>query len=247
MSRVVRRQFATLVAYRATSGGIAPRGKPRSSSSQCSTLSSCLNTSTLLSSRHHVSSSGGSTSSRLSSFHSHSSTSRRVLRLSGVGRRHSFLPEGPNGVVVRVEKRWLRNHPPSTEDVTYRGVAMMSRPARLPRHRRSAQFPSAVYISPSPGARHLRACPVREVVTVTWDAHPWDPVEGVLRATSVLKLAATRRALELSGKWWTQVEDKTSVDAPDLAGRTPGGGEGAVVGVAVASSGSPVSVYVTLE
>ncbi|MQL70113.1 hypothetical protein Taro_002411 [Colocasia esculenta] len=43
----------------------------------------------------------------------------------------------------------------------------------------------------SPGARHLRACPVREVVTVTWDPRPREPVEGVLRATSVLELAAT--------------------------------------------------------
>ncbi|MQL68932.1 hypothetical protein Taro_001203 [Colocasia esculenta] len=35
-------------------------------------------------------------------------------------------------------KRWFRN-PPSTKDATYRGVAMMSRPARPPRHRRGAQ------------------------------------------------------------------------------------------------------------
>ncbi|MQL97460.1 hypothetical protein Taro_030150 [Colocasia esculenta] len=46
------------------------------------------------------------------------------------------------------------------------------------------------HTSHSPGARHLRACPVREVVTVTWDPRPREPVEGVLRATSVLKLAA---------------------------------------------------------
>ncbi|MQM03086.1 hypothetical protein Taro_035860 [Colocasia esculenta] len=79
---------------------------------------------------------------------------------------------------------------------------MMSRPERPPRHRRGAQFPSAVYTSPSPGARHLRACPVREVVTVTRDPHPREPVEGVLRATSVLELAATRHTLELRGKQW---------------------------------------------
>ncbi|MQM13870.1 hypothetical protein Taro_046791 [Colocasia esculenta] len=45
LSRAVRRQFATLVAYRATSGGIAPWGKPRNSIIQCSTLSSRLSTS----------------------------------------------------------------------------------------------------------------------------------------------------------------------------------------------------------
>ncbi|MQL96120.1 hypothetical protein Taro_028794 [Colocasia esculenta] len=56
--------------------------------------------------------------------------------------------------------------------------------------------------SRSPGARHLRACPVREVVTVTWDPRPREPVEGVLQATSVLELAATRRTLELRGKRW---------------------------------------------
>jgi len=58
------------------------------------------------------------------------------------------------------------------------------------------------HTSRSPGARHLRACPVREVVTVTWDPRPREPVEGVLRATSVLELAATRRTLELRGKRW---------------------------------------------
>ncbi|MQL91696.1 hypothetical protein Taro_024314 [Colocasia esculenta] len=43
---------------------------------------------------------------------------------------------------------------------------------------------------------------MREVVTFTWDPRPREPVEGVLRATSVLELAATRRTLELRGKWW---------------------------------------------
>ncbi|MQL75172.1 hypothetical protein Taro_007544 [Colocasia esculenta] len=41
-----------------------------------------------------------------------------------------------------------------------------------------------------------------EVVTVAWDPRPREPVEGVLRATSVLELAATRRTPELRGKWW---------------------------------------------
>ncbi|MQL67802.1 hypothetical protein Taro_000076 [Colocasia esculenta] len=49
----------------------------------------------------------------------------------------------------------------------------------------------------------MRACPVREVVTVTWDPHPREPVEGVLYATSVLELAATRQTLELRGKRWS--------------------------------------------
>ncbi|MQL81032.1 hypothetical protein Taro_013494 [Colocasia esculenta] len=78
LSRAVRRKFATPVAYRATSGGIAPWGKPRSSSSQFSTLSNRLSTSTLLSSRHRICSRGGSTSSKLSSFRSRSSTSLEV-------------------------------------------------------------------------------------------------------------------------------------------------------------------------
>ncbi|MQM22811.1 hypothetical protein Taro_055869, partial [Colocasia esculenta] len=41
-----------------------------------------------------------------------------------------------------------------------------------------------------------------EVVTVAWDPRPREPVEGVLRATSVLELAATRRTPELRGKRW---------------------------------------------
>ncbi|MQL73621.1 hypothetical protein Taro_005958 [Colocasia esculenta] len=58
------------------------------------------------------------------------------------------------------------------------------------------------HTSRSPGARHFRACSVREVVTVTWDPRPREPVEGVLRATSVLELAATWRTPELRGKRW---------------------------------------------
>ncbi|MQM17045.1 hypothetical protein Taro_050014 [Colocasia esculenta] len=56
------------------------------------------------------------------------------------------------------------------------------------------------HTSRSPGARHLRACLVREVVTVTWDPHPREPVEGALRATSVLKLAATWADSRAEGK-----------------------------------------------
>ncbi|MQL77588.1 hypothetical protein Taro_010000 [Colocasia esculenta] len=43
------------------------------------------------------------------------------------------------------------------------------------------------YTSRSLGARHLRACPVREVVTIAWDPHPRAPVEGVLWAEGVLE------------------------------------------------------------
>ncbi|MQL81552.1 hypothetical protein Taro_014012 [Colocasia esculenta] len=163
-----------------------------------------------------------------------------VLGLSGVGRRRSFLREGPNGVVLHVES------------------------------------PSTVYTSPSPSARHLRACPVREVVTVAWDPHPREPVEGVLQDTSALELAATRRTLELRGKRWLGqwrpcgghdeqsygVSDRVYflyrascsfasalpfVDFSVAVGHALGGGDGAVVGVPVASSGSPFSVYVTLR
>ncbi|MQM07420.1 hypothetical protein Taro_040259 [Colocasia esculenta] len=52
--------------------------------------------------------------------------------------------------------------------------------------------------SRSPGARHLNACPVREVVTVAWDPRPHAPVEGVLRVAGVLEL----RTLEWRGKRW---------------------------------------------
>ncbi|MQL75811.1 hypothetical protein Taro_008168, partial [Colocasia esculenta] len=101
-------------------------------------------------------------------------------------------------------------------------VTMVSRPARPPRHHHdalrrrdmvatalgvatfssthgtSASFLVRSYTSRSPGAWHLRACPVREVVTVAWDPHPRAPVEGVLRAASVLE----SRNLEQRGKRW---------------------------------------------
>ena len=64
----------------------------------------------------------------------------------------------------------------------------------------SASFLVWSYTSHSPGARHLRACPVREVVTVTWDPRPREPVEGVLRATSVLELAAQQADSGAEGK-----------------------------------------------
>ncbi|MQM06267.1 hypothetical protein Taro_039089 [Colocasia esculenta] len=40
------------------------------------------------------------------------------------------------------------------------------------------------------GAWHLRACPVQRLSPFSWDPHPREPIEGVLRATSVLELAA---------------------------------------------------------
>ncbi|MQL84638.1 hypothetical protein Taro_017156 [Colocasia esculenta] len=52
--------------------------------------------------------------------------------------------------------------------------------------------------SRSPGARHLRTCPMREVVTVSWDPHPRAPIEGVLQAAGVLESLT----LERRGKWW---------------------------------------------
>ncbi|MQM16476.1 hypothetical protein Taro_049434 [Colocasia esculenta] len=54
------------------------------------------------------------------------------------------------------------------------------------------------YTSRSPSAWHLRACPMREVITVAWDPHPRMPIEGVLRAMSMLE----SRTLERRGKRW---------------------------------------------
>ena len=41
---------------------------------------------------------------------------------------------------------------------------------------------------------------MREVVTVAWDPRPWEPVEGVLRARSVLELAAQQADYGAEGK-----------------------------------------------
>ncbi|MQL83068.1 hypothetical protein Taro_015542 [Colocasia esculenta] len=93
--------------------------------------------------------------------------------------------------------------PSSAEDATVVKVAIMSQLARPPRHHRDALVRhdkvamawatttvsqhgcdglmhhdySRDRLSRSPGARHLRACPVREVVTVAWDPRPRAPVE----------------------------------------------------------------------
>ncbi|MQL80903.1 hypothetical protein Taro_013351 [Colocasia esculenta] len=54
------------------------------------------------------------------------------------------------------------------------------------------------YTSRPPSARHLRACPVREVVTVAWDPRPCAPVEEEVQAAGVLE----SHTLEQRGKWW---------------------------------------------
>ncbi|MQM16611.1 hypothetical protein Taro_049569 [Colocasia esculenta] len=61
----------------------------------------------------------------------------------------------------------------------------------------SANFLVRSYTGRSLGARHLRACPVKEIVTIAWD-RPRTPIEGVLRAAGVLE----SRTLEQRGKWW---------------------------------------------
>ncbi|MQM09668.1 hypothetical protein Taro_042545 [Colocasia esculenta] len=81
-SRADRRQSTTLVVCQATLGGIARWGKSNSRSSQCSTCSSYRSTSSLLSSRHLVSSSRGSTICSISSCSSISSSSRTSNSIS---------------------------------------------------------------------------------------------------------------------------------------------------------------------
>ncbi|MQL81166.1 hypothetical protein Taro_013616 [Colocasia esculenta] len=69
-------------------------------------------------------------------------------------------------------------------------------PMRRDYSRDIASSPVWSYTSRSPGARYLRACPVREVVTIAWDPRPRAPIEGVLRAAGVLE----SRTLERRGK-----------------------------------------------
>ncbi|MQL68210.1 hypothetical protein Taro_000489 [Colocasia esculenta] len=138
-----------------------------------------------------------------------------VLAACGARRRSSFLREGHNGFVLRgFPERLFRNParlvtrssrrprscrggaPDRDMVATLLCVASGSRPAWASRHGEFSQQRQGARRAEgmgrrSPGARHLRACPVREVVTVTWDPRPREPVEGVLRATSVLELAAT--------------------------------------------------------
>ncbi|MQL99121.1 hypothetical protein Taro_031839 [Colocasia esculenta] len=75
------------------------------------------------------------------------------------------------------------------------GVATVSRRPDVSQQQQR-QFLVRSYTSRSPDARHLRACPVREVVTIAWDPCPRVPIEGVLRVAGVLEL----RTLERRGK-----------------------------------------------
>ncbi|MQL69557.1 hypothetical protein Taro_001833 [Colocasia esculenta] len=136
----------------------------------------------------------------------------------GARRRRPFLREGPNGFVLRVEVGTLD--------------------------------PLALSMLPSPSTScFLCACsppPVECLLGVFGavsgrtvpEPHPAEDVTLL----EVAILSGRRDSVTTR----TRVEDKTSVDAPDPAGCVPGRGDGAVVGVPVASSGSPVSVYVTL-
>ncbi|MQM18781.1 hypothetical protein Taro_051777 [Colocasia esculenta] len=126
-------------------------------------------------------------------------------------RRRPNLREGPNGCVLRVEVEtsdsFALSMIPSPSRPWFScdwGCASAASVSAFPYCTRGTCASSLVWshTSRSPSARHLRACPVREVVTVTWDPRPREPVEGVLRATSVLELAATRWTLELRGKRW---------------------------------------------
>ncbi|MQM18940.1 hypothetical protein Taro_051940 [Colocasia esculenta] len=108
-----------------------------------------------------------------------------VFVLFGARRSHSFLREGPNGFVLRVEceNSMLEVDLASRDKITMLyGVTTRSRrlgPSQRDRNR--------------VGHRDLVAT-ARCVATST-------PVEGVLRAMSVLELVATRQTLELRGKW----------------------------------------------
>ncbi|MQL70134.1 hypothetical protein Taro_002461 [Colocasia esculenta] len=196
LSRAVRRQFATLVAYRATFGGIAPRGKPCSSNSQFNTCSSYPSTNTLPSSRHLISSSRGSTSDRLSSFCSHNSTTRTSSsssffstssHRSSPSRRHSL------GVVVVtvVSGRSVPEHP-SAEDATRIEVAILSRWLGRSRHDHGALGVSR------PGHNGDGR---RDSVAAWLLPLPGTPILGsLLREYSGLRVCSSRRTLELRGK-----------------------------------------------
>ncbi|MQL91841.1 hypothetical protein Taro_024457 [Colocasia esculenta] len=79
--------------------------------------------------------------------------------------------------------------PPSAEDATIMEVAILSR-----RLGRSRQDRDAL------GCRDLVATATADVGTIAWDPRPREPVERVLRATSVLELAAQQADSGAEGK-----------------------------------------------
>ncbi|MQM03358.1 hypothetical protein Taro_036139 [Colocasia esculenta] len=147
----------------------------------------------------------------------------------GARRRHSFLREGPNGFVLRVEVGTL--HPlalsmlpsplyivfplwfgawecensmlevervpelPPTENATPLEAAILSRWPGRPRQDRGA-LGCRDLVATARAVATARCVATSAVVTIAWDPHPREPVEGVLRATRVLELAATRQTLE---------------------------------------------------
>ncbi|MQM02174.1 hypothetical protein Taro_034936 [Colocasia esculenta] len=253
LSRAVRRQFATPVAYRATSRGIAPWGKPHSSRNQCSMLSSRLSTSTLLSSRHHVNSSGGSTSSRLSSFRSRSSTNRTSSSSNTPSSRRSSSSLSTRAEVV--SSRSCRGHAcrlergggvhsyekaPTGSFFAWRRCSWRSRPSRdgLTGRNKIATL-LGVTTQPrrlGPSQRdHDRVGHRDQVTTARRVATPTcSALEGLSRVRGCYRCLGPPSSGAFEG----------GIGATTV--RLLSRGDGAVVGVPEASSGSPFSVYVTL-
>ncbi|MQL83729.1 hypothetical protein Taro_016224 [Colocasia esculenta] len=83
-----------------------------------------------------------------------------------------------------------------------------------------------------------------EVVSISWDPSPWDPVEGVLRATSVLELAADRVDSGVDGK--TRCAEHCFHFVPDSVGFYGSrvfpvalAGDGLIIPTGPCSRGSP--------
>ncbi|MQM22388.1 hypothetical protein Taro_055440 [Colocasia esculenta] len=92
----------------------------------------------------------------------------------------------------------------------------------------------------SPSAWHLRACPVQRLSPFSWDPHPWEPVEGILRAMSMLELAAMLADSRAEGKMVVG----SGIDHVMVSGVGPQLGRAAVVRVwCVLYSGSLASLY----
>ncbi|MQM19995.1 hypothetical protein Taro_053009, partial [Colocasia esculenta] len=92
--------------------------------------------------------------------------------------------------IRRVQIR--RRHPGHRDLVATGGVPCVLVPASLLWLQPTVSFAcgGCLACSLSPDAWHLRACTVQRLSPFSWDPHPREPVEGVLRATSVLELAA---------------------------------------------------------